>query len=128
MLLEDLQVALKVAEFRNITAAAANLDMRTATASAALKRVESALGMELFIRTTRHLRLSCAGDGYRGQTSDNPYHFLTFNDHTKTATRRPPLFSAFLINYWHSAARAMRTTLTVLNSSKVWIAGAKPSA
>jgi DNA-binding transcriptional LysR family regulator len=64
MLLEDLQVVLKVAEFRSITAAAANLDMRTATASAALKRVESALGVELFIRTTRQLRLSSAGERY----------------------------------------------------------------
>jgi len=64
MLLEDLQVVLKVAEFRNITAAAAHLDMRTATASAALKRVESALGAELFIRTTRRLRLSSAGERY----------------------------------------------------------------
>jgi DNA-binding transcriptional LysR family regulator len=64
MLLEDLQVALKVAEFRSITAAAANLDMRTSTASAALKRVERALGVELFIRTTRRLRLSSAGEKY----------------------------------------------------------------
>ena len=64
MVLEDLQVVLKVAEFRSITAAAANLDMRTSTASAALKRVESALGVELFIRTTRHLRLSSAGEKY----------------------------------------------------------------
>ncbi|MDO6541748.1 LysR family transcriptional regulator [Photobacterium sanguinicancri] len=64
MLLEDLQIILKVAEFRSITAAAANLDMRTATASAAVKRVENALGLELFIRTTRHLRLSSAGERY----------------------------------------------------------------
>ncbi|MBE1273545.1 LysR family transcriptional regulator [Enterovibrio baiacu] len=64
MLLEDLQVVLKVAEFRSITAAATNLDMRTATASAALKRVEAALGVELFIRTTRQLRLSSAGERY----------------------------------------------------------------
>ncbi len=64
MLLEDLQVVLKVAEFQSITAAAANLDMRTATASAALKRVEKVLGMELFIRTTRQLRLSSAGERY----------------------------------------------------------------
>lgn len=64
MLLEDLQLVLKVAEFRSITAAAANLDMRTGTASAALKRVESALGVELFIRTTRQLRLSSAGEKY----------------------------------------------------------------
>lgn len=64
MLLEDLQVVLKVAEFRSITGAAANLNMRTATASAALKRVESALGAELFVRTTRQLRLSSAGERY----------------------------------------------------------------
>ena len=64
MLLEDLQVVIKVAEFRSITAAAASLDMRTATASAAIKRVESQLGFDLFIRTTRSLRLSTAGERY----------------------------------------------------------------
>ncbi|MCG7867510.1 MAG: LysR family transcriptional regulator [Candidatus Thiodiazotropha taylori] len=64
MLLEDLQVVLKVAELRSITAAAAQLDLRTATASAALKRVEHQLGMDLFIRTTRRLRLSSAGERY----------------------------------------------------------------
>jgi len=64
MLLEDLQVILKVARFHSITAAATHLDMRVATASAALKRVEKALGAELFIRTTRRLRLSSAGERY----------------------------------------------------------------
>lgn len=64
MLLEDLQLVLKVAELRSITGAATQLDMRTATASAALKRVESALGVDLFIRTTRQLRLSSAGEKY----------------------------------------------------------------
>jgi len=67
MQLEDLQVVLKVAEFRNITAAANHLDMQTATASAALKRVEAQLGAELFIRTTRQLRLSPAGERYLPQ-------------------------------------------------------------
>lgn len=64
MLIEDLQVVLKVAECRSITAAATQLDMRTATASAALKRAEAALGVQLFIRTTRQLRLSSAGERY----------------------------------------------------------------
>ncbi|PKF61680.1 LysR family transcriptional regulator [Psychromonas sp. psych-6C06] len=64
MLLEDLQVVSKVAEYRSITAAATHLDMHTATASAAVKRVEASLGIELFIRTTRHLRLSSAGERY----------------------------------------------------------------
>ncbi|MGS0724666.1 LysR family transcriptional regulator [Shewanella sp. 0m-11] len=70
MLLEDLQVILKVAEFRSITAAATNLDMRTATASAAVKRVEASLGAELFVRTTRHLRLSSAGERYLPQCEE----------------------------------------------------------
>ncbi|ETI59257.1 LysR family transcriptional regulator [Marinomonas profundimaris] len=67
MQLDDLQVVLKVAEFRSITAAATHLDMQTATASAAVKRVEAALGVELFVRTTRHLRLSSAGERYLPQ-------------------------------------------------------------
>jgi DNA-binding transcriptional LysR family regulator len=67
MQLDDLQVVLKVAEFRSITAAATHLDMQVATASAAVKRVESALGVELFVRTTRHLRLSSAGERYLPQ-------------------------------------------------------------
>jgi DNA-binding transcriptional LysR family regulator len=53
MLLNDLNIVLKVAEFRNITAAATHLNMRTATASAAIKRVEQQLGTELFVRTSR---------------------------------------------------------------------------
>lgn len=64
MQIEDLEVILKVAEFRGITAAAESLDMRVATASAAIKRVEKQLGAELFIRTTRQLRLSAAGERY----------------------------------------------------------------
>ncbi|MDO6774659.1 MULTISPECIES: LysR family transcriptional regulator [unclassified Shewanella] len=70
MLLEDFQVILKVAEFRSITAAATNLDMRTATASAAVKRVEASLGAELFVRTTRHIRLSSAGERYLPQCEE----------------------------------------------------------
>lgn len=64
MLLDDLNVVIKVAEFRNITAAATHLNMRTATASAAVKRVEQTLGAELFVRTTRSLRLSSAGERF----------------------------------------------------------------
>lgn len=67
MQIDDLKVILKVAEFRSITAAAASLDMRTATASAAVKRVENQLGAELFVRTTRQLRLSSAGERYLPQ-------------------------------------------------------------
>jgi len=64
MLFDDLTVVLKVAKFRSITAAATHLNMRTATASAAVKRVEQSLGAELFVRTTRSLRLSSAGERF----------------------------------------------------------------
>lgn len=64
MQIEDLKLIINVAELRSITLAAAKLDIRTATASAAIKRVEAALGIELFIRTTRHLKLSAAGERY----------------------------------------------------------------
>lgn len=64
MTIEDLMIVLKVAEFKNITAAAESLNMRTATASAALKRVERQLGVELFSRTTRRLKLSSAGERF----------------------------------------------------------------
>lgn len=67
MTIDDLTVVLKVAEFRNITAAASSLDMRAATASAAVKRVEQELGVELFVRSTRKLRLSAAGEKYLPQ-------------------------------------------------------------
>jgi len=77
MQLEDLHVVLKVAEFRSITAAATSLDMHTATASAAVKRVEHSLGAELFIRTTRHLRLSKAGERYLPQC-EQALQTLTF--------------------------------------------------
>jgi len=80
---EDLQVVLKVAEFRSITAAAAQLDMQTATASAALKRVENALGVELFIRTTRRLRLSSTGERYLPQCEQA----LLMLDHAKQNVR-----------------------------------------
>ena len=64
MLVDDLQVVLKVAEFQSIKQAADSLDIRVATASTAVKRVEKHYGIELFVRSTRQLRLSSAGEKY----------------------------------------------------------------
>ncbi len=61
---EDLKIVIQVAELGNITKAAESLDLRVATASAAIKRVETQIGAEIFIRTTRRLRLSSAGERY----------------------------------------------------------------
>ena len=67
MLLNDLQVVLQVARLKSIRQAALSLDMQTATASAAVKRVENTLGITLFIRSTRNLRLSAAGETHLPQ-------------------------------------------------------------
>lgn len=64
MWLADLQLVVKIAEFKSISAAANSLDLQVAAASAALKRVEKQLGVELFIRSTRQLRLSAAGERF----------------------------------------------------------------
>ncbi|CAH0533559.1 HTH-type transcriptional regulator DmlR [Vibrio stylophorae] len=67
MQLDDLVIIEKVAHFGSITAAANHLDMRVATASAAVKRVEAHLGCELFVRSTRKLRLSIEGERFLPQ-------------------------------------------------------------
>lgn len=71
MLIADLKLILKIAELNSISAAAVSLDMQAATASAALKRVEAELGVELFVRTTRHLRLSNAGERFLPQCQES---------------------------------------------------------
>ena len=64
MKIADLQVLLKVAELHSITAAANQLDMSSSAASVALKRIETQLGAQLFVRTTRQLRLTPEGERY----------------------------------------------------------------
>lgn len=64
MLTSDLELFVQVAEAGSISAAALALDMTPASASAAIKRLEKQLGGALFIRTTRSLRLSGAGEHY----------------------------------------------------------------
>lgn len=64
MNIADLKILLKIAELQSITAAANQLDMSSAKASIALKRIEKSLGTQLFVRTTRKLRLSPEGELY----------------------------------------------------------------
>ncbi|KAA8597657.1 Transcriptional regulator [Vibrio cyclitrophicus] len=64
MKIADLQVLIKIAELQSITAAANQLDMSSSAASVALKRIEQSLGAQMFVRTTRQLRLSPEGERY----------------------------------------------------------------
>lgn len=64
MKIADLQVLLKVTELQSITAAANQLDMSSSAASVSLKRIEQALGAQIFVRTTRQIRLTPEGERY----------------------------------------------------------------
>ncbi len=60
--LSDLQLFVRAAQSSSLSEAARTLDMSPATASAAIKRLEAELGAPLFVRSTRHLRLSPEGE------------------------------------------------------------------
>ena len=64
MKIADLQVLLKVAELQSITAAANQLDMSSSAASVSIKRIEKALNAQIFVRTTRQIRLTSEGERY----------------------------------------------------------------
>lgn len=60
--LQDLELFLRVAETSNMSEAARQLNITNAAVSAAIKRLELALGVSLLERTTRSLHLSVAGE------------------------------------------------------------------
>lgn len=62
--LDDLQIFVRAAETGSFSAAARELDIAPAQASAALQRLERALGVRLFVRSTRRMRLSEDGERY----------------------------------------------------------------
>ncbi|MPY26645.1 LysR family transcriptional regulator [Shewanella sp. YLB-07] len=64
MQINDLMLFVRVADCGSITAAATELELSPAAASAALKRLEKQLETSLFIRSTRSLRLTDTGERY----------------------------------------------------------------
>lgn len=62
--LQDLELLMYVAERGNMSEVGRQLNMTTAAVSAAIKRLEAALDVSLFERTTRSLRLSAAGEAF----------------------------------------------------------------
>jgi len=61
---DDLTVFVQTADRGSLSAAARDLEISPALASSALKRLEGALGLRLFARTTRSLRLTDEGEHY----------------------------------------------------------------
>jgi len=62
--LDDVRVFVRTADRGSLSAAARELEISPALASAAVKRLEAALGLRLFARTTRSLRLTEDGEHY----------------------------------------------------------------
>ncbi|HEV3430874.1 MAG TPA: LysR family transcriptional regulator [Paraburkholderia sp.] len=62
--LEDLVIFVSAAANGSLSAAARQLDLTPAVASAGLKRLEAELGARLFARSTRSLRLTADGERY----------------------------------------------------------------
>ncbi|MEH6577818.1 MAG: LysR family transcriptional regulator [Amphritea sp.] len=60
--LKDLEIFVRTAETGSLTAAARLLELTPAAASAALKRLEAELGVQLVVRSTRSLRLTREGE------------------------------------------------------------------
>ena len=58
----DLELFVRTAALGSISKAARDLNISPATASASLKRLEAKLEVRLFVRSTRHLRLTSEGD------------------------------------------------------------------
>ena len=62
--LDDIQLFIRVKETASISGAARSLGLSSATASAAIKRLEKQLGSQLFERSTRSLRPTQAGEDF----------------------------------------------------------------
>jgi len=60
----DLEIFVRVADAGSISAAARALELTPAAASIALKRLETRLGIRLFARSTRSIRLTEEGRRY----------------------------------------------------------------
>ena len=68
--LDDLTVFVRTADRGSLSAAARELEISPALASAAVKRLEGELGLRLFARTTRSLRLTEEGEHYLGNARE----------------------------------------------------------
>lgn len=64
--LQELRIFVETARQGSLSGAARILDLTPAATSAAVKRLEAELGVPLFIRSTRHLRLTPQGETFLG--------------------------------------------------------------
>lgn len=68
--LADLRLFVRTAEAGSLSAAARLLDLSPAVASASLKRLEAELDAQLFVRSTRSLRLTAEGERFLAHATE----------------------------------------------------------
>ena len=68
--LADLRLFVRTAEAGSLSAAARLLDLSPAVASAALRRLETELDVQLFVRSTRSLRLTTEGERFLSHATE----------------------------------------------------------
>lgn len=64
--LQDLRIFIETARQGSLSGAARQMNLSPAAASAAIKRLEAEIGVPLFIRSTRHLRMTHQGETFLG--------------------------------------------------------------
>lgn len=62
ILLRDMPLFVEVAKHKSFTLAAEALDMYISTLSRKIAQLEKELGVQLFLRSTRHVELTESGD------------------------------------------------------------------
>lgn len=62
--LETIRVFVEAAVHQSFVAASRNLDMSAPAVTRAIAQLEASLGVKLFNRTTRHVRLTDAGERF----------------------------------------------------------------
>ena len=85
--LREFELFLRAAESGSLSAAARQLDLTPAAASAAIKRIEGELGTPVFIRSTRSLRLTSAGELFLHHCREGLASIATACDEIRTANQ-----------------------------------------
>lgn len=86
--LREFELIVRAADAGSLSAAARQLDLTPAAASAALKRIEAEIGTPIFVRSTRSLRTTPAGDIFLRHCREGLQHIGTAFDEIRTKSER----------------------------------------
>ena len=86
--LREFELIVRAADAGSLSAAARQLDLTPAAASAALKRIETELGTPIFVRSTRSLRLTPAGEIFLRHCRTGLQHIGSAYDEIRHASER----------------------------------------